>query len=184
MKKVSLFFLLIFLLIACEKTPLPKPHGQLRLEYPEAKYDLFKSNCGFDFEHSIFAELREKKYPCWYDLFYPSLNATIYLSYHPLQDNFEILMKDAEERVYKHAIRASFIKERSFSHPEKKVYGKLYELGGQSASNAQFVLTDSTKHFLSGALYFYTKPNEDSLRPAINYIQRDIEHLMQTLYWK
>ena len=45
-------------------------------------------------------------------------------------------------------------------------------------------LTDSTKHFLVGSLYFYSRPNYDSLLPALDYIEKDVVHLMETLSWK
>ena len=53
-----------------------------------------------------------------------------------------------------------------------------------AASHAQFYLTDSTRHFLTGALYFNTKPNFDSLYPAIHYVRKDIRRIMETLRWQ
>ena len=35
-----------------------------------------------------------------------------------------------------------------------------------------------------GALYFNTKPNYDSLLPAVAHIKKDILRLMETLQWK
>jgi len=60
----------------------------------------------------------------------------------------------------------------------------FYDLKGNVASQSQFYVTDSTRHFLSGALYFETKPNYDSILPAINYIQKDMMHLIESLRWK
>ncbi|PIV58809.1 MAG: gliding motility lipoprotein GldD, partial [Bacteroidetes bacterium CG02_land_8_20_14_3_00_31_25] len=53
-----------------------------------------------------------------------------------------------------------------------------------AASNIQFYVTDSIRHFVRGALYFETKPNKDSLAPIINFIEQDVTHLVETLRWK
>jgi len=62
--------------------------------------------------------------------------------------------------------------------------GNFYEVEGDAASQAQFYLTDSTSHFLTGAIYFEAKPNYDSILPAADYLKRDIRHLMETLKWE
>ena len=51
--------------------------------------------------------------------------------------------------------------------------GKLTDL--VKSSQVQFFLTDSLNHFIFGALYFYKKPNYDSIMPAINYRRRYIK---------
>ena len=71
-----------------------------------------------------------------------------------------------------------------YEDKEKSVYGVLYEIKGNAASSVQFYATDSTKHFLRGALYFNTVPNKDSLAPAIQFVEEDIIHLIETLSWK
>jgi hypothetical protein len=40
------------------------------------------------------------------------------------------------------------------------------------------------KNVLAGALYFYTKPNYDSILPAVKYIEKDIIHLVETIEWE
>jgi len=71
-----------------------------------------------------------------------------------------------------------------FENPEKKVYGILYDLTGNTASSVQFVLTDSTKHFFRGALYFENVPNKDSIAPMSAYIREDVIRLMESFEWK
>jgi gliding motility-associated lipoprotein GldD len=44
----------------------------------------------------------------------------------------------------------------------------FYQVDGNAATNSQFYATDSTKHFLT-AVYFYAKPNFDSIMPAASY---------------
>ena len=64
------------------------------------------------------------------------------------------------------------------------MHGILYDLKGNTASNVQFVLTDSTKHFFRGALYFNNVPNKDSIAPMSDYIREDIIHIMESFEWK
>ena len=67
---------------------------------------------------------------------------------------------------------------------KSKVYGMMYEVEGNAASNAQFYVTDSTNHFLTASLYFDTRPNYDSILPAVDYVKKDMINLLETLQWK
>ena len=91
---------------------------------------------------------------------------------------------DAQNITQKHSQKADEITEQPYINPERKVYGMFYEVGGNAASQSQFYVTDSTRHFITGSLYFYTKPNYDSILPAAHYLKRDIQHLMETIKWK
>ena len=57
-------------------------------------------------------------------------------------------------------------------------------VGGYAATSKQFFVTDTGKHFLRGALYFNATPNADSLQPVQDFLQQDIQHLLQTFKWK
>jgi len=56
-------------------------------------------------------------------------------------------------------------------------------LEGEVPSQFQFHVSDSTQHFMRGALYFKTATQNDSLAPVIDYLKRDIIHLLSTLRW-
>lgn len=120
----------------------------------------------------------------WIDIHYPTLNADIHCSYKPVRGNLRELSDDAIEFVYKHSQIASAIPEREYANPDEHVYGVLFTLEGNTASPYQFVLTDSTHHFFRGAVYCNCRPNADSLAPIIDYLQLDVQHLMETLTWK
>ena len=60
----------------------------------------------------------------------------------------------------------------------------LFEVGGDAASTTQFYLTDKKKHFIRGALYFRTTPNADSLKPVVQFVRKDMEHMIQSFKWK
>jgi gliding motility-associated lipoprotein GldD len=112
------------------------------------------------------------------------MKATIYLTYKPVHGDIEKLLKDAQKLTYEHVIKADDILEQPYLNAEKKVYGMFYQVDGNAATNSQFYVTDSTKHFITGSVYFYAKPNFDSVMPAASYIKNDMQRLMETLKWK
>jgi gliding motility-associated lipoprotein GldD len=79
-------------------------------------------------------------------------------------------------------MKADEIFENYISRPGK--YGIFYELDGNTATNAQFYITDSTKHFLRGSLYFNAATNQDSIAPVLAYLKKDMLRLIETLEWK
>lgn len=184
MIKIFSFGLMAILLASCSEEARPKPKGELRLEYPQAKYQPFSSPCRFTFEHSVFSKIGEAKNPCWYNLYYPEMKANVFITYFPIKNDFILHIKEVEKMVYEHTIKASAIETKSFSYPEKKVFGNFYELKGQSASNIQMYITDSTRHFVTANLYFKTRPKPDSLQPAVDYIKKDLMHLIESFNWK
>lgn len=184
MFKNIIFAFLILLLASCAKEPLPKPSGELRLEYPAHKYQNFSLNCPFTFDYSTFAKIQEGKKACWFYIAYPKMKAKVFVTYFPIENDLKLHVKEAEKLVYEHTIKATSIDTKSFSYPENKVYGNFYELKGPSASNLQFYITDSTKHFLTANLYFNSRPKPDSLAPAIDYIKTDMRHIIDTFKWK
>lgn len=185
MLKNSFYLLMALLLFSCGKDPLPKPSGELRLEYPKPAYQQWKSDCAYSFEFSKFAELSPAgSKPCWSYISYPKMKAKVIMTYLPIENNFKDQVMEAEKMVYKHNIRASAIDAKFFEYPEKKVYGMFYELKGQTASNIQFFVTDSTRHFVTGNLNFNSRPKPDSLAPAIDYVKKDLMHLIDTFEWK
>lgn len=184
MIKKVIFIFVSLLLISCEKETLPKPYGELRLDYPSPKYQKFESDCSYTFEYSDFAKMDDAKRPCWYYMNYPKMKAKVFITYFPIRNDFAAHVKEAERMVYEHTIKASSIDTKSFEYPEKKVFGNFYELKGQSASNLQFYATDSTKHFVTAYLYFNSRPKPDSLAPAVDYIKKDLMHMLDTFEWK
>jgi gliding motility-associated lipoprotein GldD len=112
------------------------------------------------------------------------MKATIYLNYKPVNGNLDQLLRDAQTLTYKQVVKADDIREQPFLNNEKKVYGMFYEVGGNAATNAQFYVTDSLNHFLAGSVYFYAKPNFDSIMPAASYLRDDMKNIMETVNWK
>jgi len=171
-------------LFSCGKEPIPKPKGDLRLEYPNPKYLRFNSPCNYSFDYSDFSRVENAKENCWYYINYPKMKAKVFITYFPIKNDFQLHVREVEKMVYEHTIKASSIDTKSFQYPEKKVYGNFYELKGQTASNIQFFVTDSTRHFVTGNLYFNSRPRPDSLAPAIDYVKKDLLHLIDSFEWK
>ncbi len=178
-----LFATLFTSLVSCKKEVLPKPKGYLSLNYPEPKYVSFDKTCGYTFNYNSIGRIEDKG-DCNFHIVYPNLHATVYLNYRPVNNNIDVLLRDAQKLTYEHVIKADGITEQPFVNNEHKTYGMFYEVGGNAASQSQFYATDSTKHFLMGSIYFYAKPNFDSVLPAAHYIKNDLRMLMESLKWK
>ena len=178
-------FLILFLsllIVACGGEVLPKPKAMLRLEYPEASFENFSSNCGYSFDKNTIAQVVAKN-DCSFDLNYKKMKASIFLTYKPVNDNLNELLRDAQKLTYEHVVRADNIDSKMFVNDEDKVYGMFYKVTGNAASSRQFYATDSIHHFLTGSLYFYAKPNYDSIVPAADYLEKDIKRIMESLKW-
>lgn len=180
---IVIFFTLFFTMFGCKNDVLPKPSSYLRLDYPEAEYVDFKGNCPFAFEINSKAVIKADK-DCGYSITYPKMKATIYLTYKPVNNNINKLLKDAQKLTYEHVIKADDILEQPFINANDKVYGMFYQVDGNAATNSQFYVTDSIKHFVTGSVYFYAKPNFDSIMPAASYVKNDMQRLMETVKWK
>lgn len=188
MKLLLLLSLTIMLFGSCDKPSVPHQRGYLRIELPSPDYKIFDpEKCPFRFEVSNLSspvpDTNSLSEPCWWYISYPQLNAKIYLSYKEINGDVNKYAEDARTLVYKHTQRANAINETLISN-NNHASGILYTIGGDAASSIQFFVTDSTKHFLRGALYFNSAPNSDSLAPFISYIHNDIERMLSTLEWK
>ena len=176
--------IVLALSVSCGGDTLPKPKAYLRLDYPMGKYVPLEGDCPFTFGYNSQARVNRSK-DCWaLTLDYPKMKATIYLNYKPVNNNLDVLLMDAQKLTYKQVVKADDIREQPFINTDKKLYGMFYEVGGNAATNAQFYVTDSTSNFLSGSVYFYAKPNFDSIMPAASYLRDDMRNIMETVKWK
>lgn len=182
MRKLILLFL-FFNIISCNKDVLPKPKAYLSLNYPKKAYEKLSLKRPYTFDVLNNTKLINESNN-WLKIKYPSLKASIDITYRPVKNNLKELLTEAEKLVFKHAIKADQIIPKDFNNRKNKVYGSLYQITGNAASQIQFHLTDSTHNFIKGSLYFYVKPNYDSVLPAVDYIKKDILRLIETLEWK
>ena len=181
--KSTLVLGLVFVMVSCQSESYPKPKAQLRLDYSNPEYVLSNTACNFEFDLNTIATLVPKN-DCAYQIEYPKMKATIYLSYKKVNGDIDLLLKDAQKLTYEHVIKADDIIEQPFINTENKVYGMFYLVGGNAATNTQFYVTDSTKNLVVGSAYFYAKPNFDSILPAVDYIKSDMRAIMESFKWK
>lgn len=184
------FFVVFALISSCGNDYSPKPRGYFKIDLPAKKYQNFVSNCPFSFEFPVYASVlpdknKEAK-PCWMDVYYPQFNGRVHLSYQSFntKKQFDALVEDARTFAFKHTVKATAIDEAMISYPDKKVYGIYYSIDGNTASSVQFFLTDSTSNYLRGALYFNEQPRLDSIQPVLNFIKKDIDHMIKTFKWQ
>jgi gliding motility-associated lipoprotein GldD len=71
--------------------------------YPIAKYADFENECPFTFEMNSEAVIKGEK-DCGFTITYPK-KATIYLTYKPVNNNINVLLRDAQKLTYEHVIK-------------------------------------------------------------------------------
>jgi len=187
--KYPVILLLFILLAACQETYTPKPRGYFRIDLPEKEYVPFDTTYPYSFEYPSYAIIVPDQdpgsEPYWMNIRFPGFNGTLHISYKTINGNLAEYLDDSRTFVLKHIPKADAISDSLVLRPEAMVYGLIYDIeGNAAASPCQFYVTDSTMHFLRGALYFDFQPNNDSLAPVIEFVRKDIEHLISTLSWK
>ncbi|WP_339659433.1 gliding motility lipoprotein GldD [uncultured Polaribacter sp.] len=182
MRNILILFILATF-TSCNTDILPKPKAYLSLEYPKKEYTNLALERPYYFEVLKNTKIIDEKNN-WLKIIYPNIKASIDITYRPVENNLNELLTEAEKLVFKHAVKAEQIIPKDFLNPKKRVYGSLYEITGNAASQIQFHVTDSTHNFIKGSLYFYAKPNYDSILPAVDYIKKDILHIIETLEWQ
>ncbi|HOO99357.1 MAG TPA: gliding motility lipoprotein GldD [Bacteroidales bacterium] len=197
LKTINLFFLIVGILITsgCRDLPSPRPKGYFRIDLPEKNYITFNKNFSESIEFPLSFEypsygnisLENDEYPDpgWFNIEFRPYRAKIYLTYKEVENNLEGLLEQTYRmNVKNHIPKADAITEQMIADTERKVYGILYDLKGNTATAVQFFVTDSISHFLRGSLYFFTEPNPDSLAPVTEFFRQDIVRIIETLKWK
>lgn len=186
--------LLVFFGCGSDALPVPKPRSFPRIDYPERKpVSMGPEFCNFDFVFPDYATVEQKELyfdeapvdPCWFDLYLEPFDGRIHFSYYPInsQAEWEAKRDQAFDLAGFHNKRASNIREiRVNAAPD--LGGMIFDINGPAASPYQFFLTDSTSHFVRGALYFNTQARPDSLRPVINFVIDDIKGMIESFEWK
>ena len=197
---------------ACNSSYTSKKTGYFRIDFPERKYQLFdKPGVPYSFEYPVYAAIvqdstyfdssADRNY--WYNVDFPTFNGKIFLSYKEVggkslykvkQTNgsykdssglnvFDKMVNDAFKLTYKNDFIAANISEKKIATPNG-IHGLFFSLKGNVATAKQFFLSDTLHNFIRGALYFDVTPNADSLKPVQDFIQTDMDHLINTFRWK
>ncbi len=183
-----LFIFIAMIMVSCGGDSIPKPKGYFRIDLPVKSYKEFKSDCPFTFRHPVYSVVvpyaGSQKESCWFNIEFPKFKGTIHLSYYSLHDDLSKHIEDSRALAFKHSVKANAIDETLFMSPGKNVNGLIYEIAGNAASSVQFYLTDSTNHFVRGALYFNASPNFDSIAPVQEFVMADIDTILTSFRWK
>lgn len=180
----------VLLICSCTRDHLPKPLGYNRIVLPDHAYRPLPDTLPYAFEYSKHAKLLKDTSSIteedWIEIYYPEIKANIHVTYKAINNNEQLLkefLNDAYTLTSKHQIKAYAINELISTTPSGKT-AVIAELEGEVPSQFQVTITDSTENFLRAALYFNTKVANDSLQPAIDYVKKDVMHLVNTLEWK
>lgn len=190
----SLLCLALLSFTACTSSEqagyVPKPKGYPRIDLPAASYVPSPAGHPYQFDVNRIARVLPDTFrraePHWIFVYYPTLKATVQITYKPVLndvDRLRGLLADAYKLTAKHNVKASLIEQQQV-RLKNGLAASLITLEGEVPSQFQFVTTDSTRHFLRGALYFDTATANDSLAPVINYVRADMMQLLNTLRWK
>jgi|SRR5690242_8336785 gliding motility-associated lipoprotein GldD len=197
---------------ACNSAYTSKRTGYYKIDLPKREYTLFNDPAyPYTFEYPVYAKIDKDslyldpnvKDPYSINVDFPTLNGKIYITYKKIggtsvyevktpdgkyrdstgRNVFQNLVNDSYNLTYKNDVKANSI-EDSVMHTPYNLSGIFFRLSGNVATSKQFFLSDSTKNFLRGALYFDTTPNEDSLKPVNDFLQQDMKHIINTLQWR
>jgi gliding motility-associated lipoprotein GldD len=194
-------------LYACNSTYTSKKKGYYKIDFPERKYIGFqKEGFPYSFEYPVYAQVikdsTESTDPYAIDLDFPQFNGRIFISYKQIGgmskykvqqadgsyldsmgiNTYDKLRDDAFKLTYKNEPVASSMKD-SLMYTPQGITGVYFKVGGNAATAIQFFLSDTSKHFFRGSLYFNVTPNVDSIKPVLNFLQQDIDHLINTFKW-
>ncbi len=196
MEKIKYGLLLLLssaLFAACNSDYVIKPRGYYKISLPQKKYQQFNQpGYPYSFEFPVYGKVvkdtsffeAQPENPYWINIDFPGLNGRIHISYKDVaRSSFDSLVNDSYTMAYKqHTNVATGIKPVPFTTPSG-LEGVFFNLKGNTATANQFFVTDTSRHFLRGALYFDATPNEDSLRPVNEFLKKDLEHLINTIRW-
>jgi len=182
---------LLTIISACKENYSAKPRAYFRINLPAKEYVTLAGNYPYRFDIPAYARIEPytgtladsdtTRY--WINIGFPQFRCRIHITYKQVLNNLPKLIEDAHTFAFKHSIKADAINQKEFSNTDSHVYGILFDIKGNTASSVQFYLTDSTRHFLRGALYFDNEPNKDSIAPVNDFLRQDIERLIETLTW-
>lgn len=199
-----------WIVASCNSDFTPRPRGYFNIDFPQHEYQLFdQAGYPYRFEMPVYSNVvKDSSFfdsnpdnPYWINIDFPQFNAKIYLSYKTIggvsvykvktdngyrdsttKNTFENLREEAYKITYKHTSKASSIADSLF-RTDKGIEGVFFNVGGNAATGKQFFVTDTVRHFLRGALYFNETPNADSLGIVYQFLEKDMQHLLNTLEW-
>lgn len=211
-KNVLLLFFLATFIFSCNDGFTVKKDGYYKIDFPEKKYITFdEPSFPYTFSYPVYAQIvkgsavpgEDDQSPYSIDISFPEFNGKIFISYKDISgssvykvktpsggyrdsvavNDFDKMVDDAYKLAFKNDIKAQSITD-SVMHTPNGITGIYFQLSGNVATANQFLLSDTSNHFLRGALYFDATPNEDSLKPVNAFLKDDMKHIINSLKWK
>ena len=206
------FFFTALFFLSCNSPYVSKKRGYFNIELPKRSYQKFdREGFPYSFEYPVYANIvkdstffdTNPENPYWVNIDFPQFHSRIFLSYKIIggkalykikqpdgsykdslgTNYFDKMVNDAFTLTNKNNVVSNSIND-SLIHTPNGVSGVFFKVGGNAATSKQFFLTDTTKNFIRGALYFDVTPNADSLKPVQDFLQADIDHIINTFKWK
>ena len=200
------------LLASCNSNYTPKPPGYFAIDFPKKSYQLFnRPGYPYTFEYPVYSTItqdstffdEQPENPYWINVDFPGFGGRIYVSYNEIgglsrykvktakgdyvdsvgRNTLDMLINGSYTLTFKHSYKATSIDDSVFTTPGGSK-GIFFRIGGNAATANQFLVTDSVKHFLRGALYFDATPNVDSLSVVNEFLKEDMKHMINTMKWK
>lgn len=194
--RIVVFLFLVFSVSffwSCSNREVHKPKGYFAIDFPKQEYQVFqKEGYPYTFEYPVYANVvkdstffgEATENPWWINVEFPNFNGKIYISYKQIGPyKLDTLLRHSFRLANAHTSKADGM-EDSIMTTRNNIHGLMFNVGGNVATNNQFFLTDSVKHFLRGAIYFEATPNEDSIKPVNDFVMQDLRHLINTFKWK
>jgi gliding motility-associated lipoprotein GldD len=179
---------------ACNTPYVSKKRGYYNIDLPQRQYQLFNDpTLPYSFEYPVYANIvqdttyfdNNPENTFWRNIDFPMFKAKVFLSYKQVGGKalyklkqasgvykdtiainvFDKMVTDAFTLTNKNDVISNSIKD-SVIKTSNGIGGIFFKVGGNAATAKQFFLSDTTRHFLRGALYFDVTPNADSLKPV------------------
>ncbi len=195
MRGIIAGLIVCFIAVSCKDNQVyvPKPRMYPKITYPQGELQTFdESYCKMSFEYPTYAKVEQDKYffdedpidPCWFNVQFPDLAGTLYCSYIPIDNraHYDKLINDSFRLVEEHNSKANF-RQEEYIQNKYGVGGLYFTLGGEVATNMQYVLTDTTSHFFRASLYFDSKVRPDSIRPILEFVKSDVDKMIESFRW-
>jgi gliding motility-associated lipoprotein GldD len=190
----KLVYILIFLFYSCDSVELPKPNAYLRLDFPSPIYKKvnFEANgttVELNTASTSFTKIKNMTISnslISKSISYPLINAEIKLEYYNLNGKHKLndMLKNLNDFTSIHlkkSLKPPKIQE--FINPNTKVYASIINIKGEVTSPYQFYATDSVNNLIIGILSLKSKTKYDSVLPALDYLKKDIYHLIESIKW-
>ncbi len=197
---------------SCNSPYVSKKRGYFNIELPQRSYQKFdRVDFPYSFEYPVYAKIvkdstffdANPENPYWINIDFPQFHSRIFLSYKVVggkslykikqldgtyKDSLGInlydnMVNDAFTLTNKNNVVSNSIHDSLMLTPNG-IGGVFFKVGGNAATAKQFFLTDTNHNFIRGALYFDVSPNVDSLKPVQDFLQTDIEHMINSFKWR